>query len=253
MLIYIVTRHWSKGFIDGGWEPLALETIGVGREDKALKNTGTIQINMLDRHIIPIIKPPLRRVALLAHGRNITADQLTFAGFACGIASFLCLVFQRSDLALIFFAVNRLADGIDGELARLSEGTDAGAFLDITLDFVIYALIPVGFALYNPGTNALPAAVLVASFVGTGASFLAFASQADKHAISHPDFSYKGLYYLNGLAEGTETILCFVLMCLFPAWFPVFAYVFAFICVITTVNRIYFGYKTLRTATTKQS
>ena len=208
---------------------------------------------MLDRHIIPIIKPPLRRVAERVHQWGFTADQLTFAGFACGIASFLCLAFERNDLALIFFVINRLADGIDGELARLSEGTDAGAFLDITLDFVIYALIPVGFALYNPAINALPAAVLVASFVGTGASFLAFASQADKHAISHPDFSYKGLYYLNGLAEGTETILCFVLMCLFPASFPILAYGFAAICVITTINRIYFGYRTLKTVNSKDT
>jgi len=208
---------------------------------------------MLDRHIIPIIKPSLRRAATCLHRWGIRADQLTFAGFACGIASFLCLAFQRSDLALLFFVLNRLADGIDGELARLAEGTDAGAFLDITLDFVIYAIIPVGFALYNPSVNALPAAVLVASFVGTGASFLAFASQADKHAISHPDFSYKGLYYLNGLAEGTETILCFLVMCLFPDWFPVLAYGFAVICVITTVNRIYFGYKTLRTVSSEKS
>ncbi|MEM7259419.1 MAG: CDP-alcohol phosphatidyltransferase family protein, partial [Pseudomonadota bacterium] len=90
------------------------------------------------------------------------------------------------------------------------------------------------------------AAVLVASFVGTGASFLAFSAMADKRGISHPDFGYKGLYYLNGLAEGTETIICFVLMCLLPAHFALLAWIFAFICAITAINRVVFGYRTLR-------
>ena len=99
--------------------------------------------------------------------------------------------------------MNRLADGVDGELARIQGPTDRGAFLDIALDFVFYALFPLGFALGH-ADYALPAAVLIASFVGTGSSFLAFASQAEKKGIEHPDFGYKGLYYLNGLAEGTE-------------------------------------------------
>jgi phosphatidylglycerophosphate synthase len=149
-------------------------------------------------------------------------------------------------MALIALLLNRLADGLDGELARLGNPTDAGGFLDITLDFIFYAMFPLGFALYDPANNALPAAILITSFVGTGASFLAFATQADKNGVVSPDFSYKGLFYLDGLAEGTETILVFVLMCLFPDYFVFFAYSFAVICVLTSVNRIFFGYQTLK-------
>lgn len=147
---------------------------------------------------------------------------------------------------LILLLLNRLADGIDGELARLEEPTAAGGYLDITLDFIFYALFPLGFALAHPASNALPAAVLIASFVGTGASFLAFATQADKLSIVHRDFHYKGLYYLDGLAEGTETILCFALMCVMPHWFPTIAWLFAALCLITATNRVYSGYRTLR-------
>jgi len=84
------------------------------------------------------------------------------------------------------------------------------------------------------------------SFVATGASFLAFASQAEKRDIKSPDFGYKGLYYLDGLAEGTETIVCFVLMCLLPAQFAAIAWVFALICFATATNRVLVSYKTLR-------
>ena len=128
----------------------------------------------------------------------------------------------------------------------MTSSTDAGRFLDITLDFIFYAAFPLGFALLDPMTNALPAAFLVASFVGTGASFLAFASQAEKQSIQSPDFAYKGLYYLDGLAEGTETIVCFVLMCLMPQHFALLAWVFTGVCLVTAINRVYFGYMTLK-------
>ena len=113
---------------------------------------------------------------------------------------------------LVALLGNRVLDGLNGELARLSDSSDAEGFLDITLDFIFYALFPIGFALANPAVNALPAAILTACFMGTGASFLAFSSVAARHKIEHPDFGYKGLYYLNGLAEGTETIICFTSM-----------------------------------------
>ena len=199
---------------------------------------------MLDRHIVPRIKAPLRALAERLNAAGWTADQVTWGGFGFGLLSVAALAFQAYELALAGLIMNRLADGVDGELARIQGPTDRGAFLDIALDFVFYALFPLGFAL-GLADYALPAAVLIASFVGTGSSFLAFASQAEKKGIEHPDFGYKGLYYLNGLAEGTETIACFVLMCLFPGYFAEIAYVFAAICFVTAANRIWAGWRTL--------
>lgn len=203
---------------------------------------------MLDRYVVPVIKPPLRKCAEVLQARGISADQVSVAGFVVGMVATLLVANSHFALALLLLLINRLADGVDGEIARLQQPTDAGGFLDITLDFIFYAVFPLGFALASSETNALPAAILIASFVGTGASFLAFSSMAEKHAIQHPDFGYKGFYYLNGLAEGTETVICFALMCLLPSYFPQIAYVFAFICTITAINRVVFGYRSLRSA-----
>lgn len=200
---------------------------------------------MLDKYIVPRIKSPLRKGAVFLDRAGLSANQVTVTGFVIGMLAIAAVASGHFVLALICLILNRLADGLDGELARLNKPSDAGSFLDITLDFIFYASFPLGFALYAPAINALPAAFLIASFVGTGASFLAFAAQADRKGFTSPDFAYKGLYYLDGLAEGTETIICFVLMCLFPTKFAVIAWFFAALCLVTTINRVYGGYCTL--------
>lgn len=201
---------------------------------------------MLDKYVAPKIKPTLGSIAAFAHARGVTADSVSIAGFAVGLCSVVALALGHPLIALGCLLINRLADGIDGEIARIGTPRDSGAYLDITLDFIFYACFPLGFALYAPGANALAAAVLIASFVGTGASFLAFAIHSEKHNIVSPDFSYKGLYYLDGLAEGTETFFCFVLMCLFPKHFATIAWIFASVCAVTAINRVYSGYRTLK-------
>lgn len=201
---------------------------------------------MLDKYVIPKIKPALAVLAVRLDRAGIKADQVTIIGFVIGILAVPAMAFGAPLLALLFLFLNRISDGLDGELARVAGPSDAGSYLDISLDFVFYASFPLGFALYDPASNALPAAFLVSSFVGTGASFLAFASQAEKQGIQHPDFPYKGLYYLDGLAEGTETIIFFALMCLLPEHFAVIAWVFTLVCMVTTLNRVYSGYQTLK-------
>lgn len=202
---------------------------------------------MLDKHIVPVLKPLLKKLATNVASRGFSADQVTIAGFACGLICVAAIAMGWYTAGLLFLLLNRLADGIDGELARLSKPSDAGAFLDITLDFFFYALLPLGFAIADPPDNALAAAALITSFVGTGASFLAYSRFAEARGVDHPEFAYKGLYYLDGLAEGTETVLFFCVMCLLPMWFVQLAWIFAVICVVTAINRVWFGYSTLRT------
>lgn len=201
---------------------------------------------MLDRFIVPELKPLLHRLSIHLYKAGARADVVTLAGFAVGLAAVPLVATGHFVPALIALLLNRLADGLDGELARLDNPTDAGGLLDTSLDFIFYALFPLGFAFLDPSVNALAAAILITSFVGTGTSFLVFATFAEKRGMVSPNFAYKGLYYLDGLAEGTETIAIFALMCLFPDHFVMFAWMFAIICTLTTVNRIIVGYQMLK-------
>ena len=154
------------------------------------------------------------------------------------------LALELYSWALLVILFNRLLDGLDGAVARETKITDCGGFLDITLDFIFYAAVVLGFALSAPA-NALPAATLLFAFMGTGSSFLAFAIMAGKRGIENPVYHHKSLYYLGGLTEGSETIALFVLMCLWPAGFATLAYGFALLCLVTTLTRLWSGYHTL--------
>lgn len=201
---------------------------------------------MLDRHLHPRIKPALHQVAAVLDKPGITPDGLTLAGFVTGVLALPFLAFGWYLAALVAIVLNRLLDGLDGALARRRGLTDAGGFLDIALDFLFYALVPFGFALAASEENALAAAWLLFAFIGTGSSFLAFAALAAKHDIDNPGYAHKSFYYIGGLTEGTETIALFVLCCLFPAHFTLFAWVFGALCWLTTATRIWSGYVTLK-------
>ena len=201
---------------------------------------------MLDRAIQLALRPLMTRAARGLVRLGVGADAITFAGFAIGMAAAVAIAFQQYMPGLALLLLSRLMDGLDGAVARATQPTDRGGFLDITLDFLFYAAIPLAFALANPVANALPAAVLLAAFIGTGSSFLAFAAVAEKrqlHSVAFPD---KSFYFLGGLTEATETITAFAAMCLWPQWFPQIAYGFAVLCGITIVLRIGWGWQRFR-------
>lgn len=198
---------------------------------------------MIDRAAQAWLTPALQRVAgLLARG-GVGADAVTVAGFVIGLAAAAAIALGEPVVGLGLILASRLADGVDGALARLTRPTDRGAFLDITLDFLFYASIPLAFALADPARNALPAAVLLASFIGTGASFLAYALMAERRGVRAEEGLSKGLVYLGGLTEAGETLACFALMCLWPAAFPALALGFAALCGLTTLTRLWAGWR----------
>jgi phosphatidylglycerophosphate synthase len=200
---------------------------------------------MLDRRAQAVLAPALDAAARWLARRGVSADAVTIAGFLVGIAAAAAIALGAPLIGLALLLTSRLCDGLDGALARLTQPTDRGAFLDITLDFLFYASIPLAFAIADPASNALAAAVLLTAFIGTGSSFLAFASLAGARglrSLQHPD---KGLYYLGGLTEATETLLCFALMCLLPQWFAPIAFGFAFLCALTVATRLVAGWRTL--------
>ena len=196
---------------------------------------------MFDRALNLALKRPLLGMAGKLVYAGMRADQMTWAGFVLGLAAIPLIATGHTHWALLSIALNRLADGLDGAMARLTQPTDLGAFLDISLDFLFYASIPLAFVLADPPGNGLAGALLIYSFIGTGCTFLAFAVLSAKRGAANTAYPEKGFYYLGGLTESTETIAVFVLMCLYPPWFAVLAYCFAGLCAFTTVTRILAG------------
>lgn len=195
---------------------------------------------MFDAQVRRLIDPPLDALARLLSRAHVHANAVTVGGFLIGMAGCGAIAFGHYTLALVLIGLNRLADGLDGSLARQSGSTDVGGFLDIVLDTIFYSGVPFAFALAQPEAT-LPAAFLIYSFVGTGGSFLAFAVISTKRGITSDRLKQKSFFYSVGLMEGTETIVFFVLFCLWPDRFGILAWIFGGLCWLTTVLRIVTG------------
>jgi phosphatidylglycerophosphate synthase len=197
---------------------------------------------MFDRQMLALTKPAVDAVARAINRAGVTANQISLGGFMLGMLAAVLIAHGDIMLAIVPLLLNRLLDGLDGAVARLQGATDRGAFLDTTLDFLFYAAIPLAFAFCNPAGNALAATVLLASFIGTGTSFLAYAIIAEKRGDKSTAYPNKGFYYLGGLTEGFETVLCFIAMCIWPQHFSAIAYVYAAMCCLTTLTRLIAGW-----------
>ncbi|MFN3663906.1 CDP-alcohol phosphatidyltransferase family protein [Yoonia sp.] len=194
---------------------------------------------MLDRHLRPLIDPPLDRIG---HGlalRGVSANAVTLAGLGLGLLAALVIWLGAPLWALIPLLASRLADGLDGAVARATRKTDFGGYLDIVADFLFYGMIPLAFVLTDPAGNGAAGAFLLASFYFNGTSFLGYAILAERHGDQTTAQGQKSLYYSNGILEGTETIVFFILLCLFETFFAPLAWVFGTLCFVTAGLRIY--------------
>ena len=191
---------------------------------------------MFDAKLRPLIDPPLNAAGRVLAGLGISANLLTFGGLVLGLCAAGAIAFGQLAWGLALIIANRLLDGLDGAVARARGPTPLGGYFDIVADFAFYVSIPLAFGVLATH-NTLPALVLVASFVLTGISFLAFAVIAAERGEETTAHGQKSFFYSTGLAEGGETIAVFVAMCAFPAWFGVIAYIYAGLCALTLVQR----------------
>ena len=197
---------------------------------------------MFDAQLRPLIDRLLNPIGRGLVALGMTANQVTMIGAAFGLIAAGCVAAGLFYPALWFVIANRVIDGLDGAVARASRSSDFGGYLDIVSDFIFYSAIPLAFAVARPET-ALAAAFLIFSFIGTATSFLGLAILAEKHQVTTQICGKKAFYYLGGLTEGTETILLFLAMLVWPDYFSLMAIVFGILCWMTTGTRIYAAYR----------
>ena len=199
---------------------------------------------MLDGWARRRLDPLLNAIAARLADAGVGANAVTLASAGMGLAAAAAVAWGYLWLALVLLMASRLGDGLDGAIARRTQPTDFGGYLDIVLDFLFYGAFPLGFVLLDPAANAVAGAVLLLSFYVNGASFLAYATIAEKRKMASDGRGQKSLFFTVGLAEATETILVFAAFCLFPAWFSVLAYLFAALTFYTAVSRIVLAWRT---------
>lgn len=191
---------------------------------------------MLDRQVQEYLAPFLGLAARWLYKYGLRADHLTWLGLSCAAVAGLLLIYKLYIWALIFILLNRLCDGLDGPLARIAQsgGTRMGAFLDIVFDFVAYAGLPFCMAAGLDDKSAWAAtAFLLLGIVFSAAAFLAYGIIAGKDKPTR-----KGFFYVDGLMEGTETVIFLILICLFPPAYAILATIFGLLCVVTAMGRI---------------
>lgn len=200
---------------------------------------------MFDAKLRRLIDPPLDAAGRRLAGWGLRANATTLGGFVIGLTALPLLAAGHFTAALIVILINRLADGLDGAIARSLGPSDLGGYLDILCDFLFYGAVVFGFVLAAP-ENHIPGAFLLFSFIGTGSSFLAFAILAARHGRETSERGRKSFFHLGGLTEGSETIALFIAVCLFPADFPVLAWIFGAACWVTTLGRAVSAWTFLR-------
>lgn len=201
---------------------------------------------MLDRHLRPLIDPPLDALGRGLARLGFSANAVTLAGLALGLGAAGAIASGVFWAGLWLILASRLADGLDGAVARARGGSDFGGYLDITSDFLFYGAIPLAFVLYDPATNGAAGAFLLASFYYNGATFLGFAVLAEKRGLTSTRHGNKALYFTGGLLEGSETILFFFLLCLLPQHFAPLAWGFGALCLVTATARVLLAHRVFR-------
>ncbi|MGZ8177970.1 CDP-alcohol phosphatidyltransferase family protein [Williamsia sp. SKLECPSW1] len=209
---------------------------------------------MFDAALRPRLERPLREAARLLDRPGVTPDRLTAAGLVLGLGSAVTSGLAWWWAALLLWLMSRLADGLDGPLARRRRAADpgtadagAGGFFDITADFVVYGSTVVGVAIgasHASGAPWWPFLLVLFTYYINGTAFLAFSSIAEKSGRTIDDG--RSLSFLGGLAEGTETIVVHALWLVFATVAWQIAIVWAAVVAVSSVQRIVAGYRALR-------
>jgi phosphatidylglycerophosphate synthase len=172
---------------------------------------------MFDNHLRStkeIILQPAARALYSVHPIAIT-----FVALGFGLVAGMLLVQQQYVWALVFWAVNRLLDGLDGTVARITgKQTDLGGYLDILFDFVIYAIIPVTLVIGAPSeAKFLSLAFLLTAFYINSASWMYLSSilEKRKHGANRQG-EMTSVTMPGGLIGGTETVIFYTLFIIFP-------------------------------------
>jgi phosphatidylglycerophosphate synthase len=195
---------------------------------------------VLDTLLRPVKERLLSPIARAA-GRRVPPLVVTLAGFACGLAAAVLAARGRHGAALALWIANRALDGLDGTLAR-AQGTqsDLGGYVDIVLDFIVYAAIPIGLVVGAPGMPlAVAALAMLASFYVNAASWMYLSAILERRgAGARQRGELTSVTMPEGLIGGTETVVAYTLFLLLPRHLVTLFWLMTVLVVVTVAQRL---------------
>lgn len=172
---------------------------------------------------------------------GVKANWVSWLGFIIGIFAVNFLAMGMFGWALFAILLNRFCDALDGAIARATKITNFGVFLDATLDYIFYGGIIWGFAL-SGAASAASVCFLMFGFSAAACSMLAYSVIAYKMNSDQELNLDNSPFYLGGFAQGSETFVVFVILCLFPSWFVTLAIILGILSLIKAFSIIVAAY-----------
>ena len=181
-----------------------------------------------------------------ALGRVFSPNAVTLISFLIGAASVAAVFYSSLGIGLILWILNRMSDGLDGAVARVTgNSSDLGGYIDIMADFLIYAALPIAFALQSPAEGALiAAAVLLAAFYINAGAWMYLAALLEKRGRASSR-EVTAVTMPEGLIGGTETVVFFTLFFLLPQFLVLLFYLMAALTLLAAAQRLIWAVKKL--------
>lgn len=177
----------------------------------------------------------------LARRIPIPPNIITLVGLLPGVAAALACLGGFFQVALWLWLLNRLLDGLDGEVARAQDKqTDLGGYLDILADLLVYASIPVALAIYwnNSWVWCCCSLMLMSFYLNIG-SWMYLSSILEKIGLGAEETGESTSVCMpRGLVEGAETVLFFTLFLVFPSKAALLFGVFGFLTFLGAALRV---------------
>lgn len=171
-------------------------------------------------------------------------NAVTFFSLLMGLVAIFAAWRGYFLVALIFWLLNRIMDGLDGTMAREHhKQSDLGGYLDILCDFVVYAFLPVAIVLNMPTTgNFVALAVLLGIYYINTASWMYLSAILEKRrAGATVRGEMTAVTMPGGVIEGTETIIFYCLFLIFPILMSWLFAIFSGLVLITIAQRLWWA------------
>ncbi|MDG2040954.1 MAG: CDP-alcohol phosphatidyltransferase family protein [Ilumatobacter sp.] len=193
-----------------------------------------------DHLLSPLTRTPIGRLPPLA---------ISAFGLGASISAAIAAWQLRPALAVALWLVGRVADGLDGAVARSTDrSSDAGGLLDFVFDSIGYAAIPIGlaFGIDDRGTW-IATAVLLATFYVNSVALGYVSALLEKRS---PDTETldraTSAIHPRGLVEGAETIVFFAIALAFNNIAATVWWVMATAVLLTAIERVRWALNTLQ-------